>query len=318
MKKSFVAKLAVAALLALGSVTQAQDEAIPAVDAPSPETAQVEAQASVSDNVSVEGEIEYVAPVSPVEDSVVYDSAVLTTGSDCVGCGQQPMVQFNSPVAAGCSSCGSAGLAYAPMNYAPTNMGCNSCSTGCPTRTTGCSACNTGCSTCNTGCSTCNTGCSACNTGCSTGNAGCSACNTGCSTGNCGAIQTASYVQPATNCGCGQIGQVSYDQPIYQQPTVSSVPMTMVSTPTSVVTGSPIVNPAPAPAVYSPSTYTPTTYGAVNQVYAPVTSGCSSCGGGTTTAYAPVQSVGTSYFNTGCDTCTSTRGRLRGRVFRNR
>ena len=296
----FVVKLAVTALLALGSFTQAQDDAaIPAVDSPAPEAVQADNQASVSDNVSVQGQVELVAPVSP--EPVVYGSEVVS-GSGCIGCGQLLPTLNN------------------PMMTAPVSMGCNGCSTGCgsvqaatfvqPTTNCGC-------------------------TGCGSGQVGqvamqapvsnCSGCNqvayqapvSNCS--GCNQVAQVAYQQPATNCGCNnQVAQVAYDQPLYQQPTVTSVPTTLGSSPTSIVTG-PVVNPAPAPAMFTPAmTQSP--------VYTPVTStGCSSCGTAATT-YAP--SVGTSYFgnqggngyvSTGCNNCgTSTRGRRRGRIFRNR
>ena len=282
MKKTFVVKFAIAALLALGSFTQAQDTAIPAVDSLAPEAVQADNQPSVSDNVSVQGEVEMVAPVAP--ESVVYDSA-MTTGSDCVGCGQAVPQMLGNVVAA------------------PLTTGCTGCTSGCGTVQTATFAPTTSCGGCNQ----------------------VSQVAYQQPVANCGCNQVAqvAYQQPTTSCGCNnQVAQVAYDQPLYQQPTVSSVPTTLASTPTSVVT-SPIVNPAPAPAMYTPTTSYP------SPVYTPVTSGCSSCGTTATpmvsTNYA-TSSVGTSYFNsgytsTGCNNCgtqTQTRGRLRGRIFRNR
>jgi len=300
MKKTFVVKLAVAALLALGSFTQAQDDtAIPAVDSPATEAVQADNQASVSDNVSIEGEVELVAPVAP--ESVVYDSAVVSQ-SGCVGCGQvQPTANFaTAPVSVGCSSCTGCGSVPTATYTQPTsNCGCGQVAYQQPVSNCG-------------GCNSCN---QVTQVAYQQPVSNCGGCN------SCNQVAQVSYQQPVSSCGCNQVSQVSYDQPLYQQPTVSSVPTTLASTPTSIVM-SPVVNPAPAPAVYTPAMTTQ------SPVYTPVASGCTSCGGGATTSYAPT-SVGTSYFDggsyagtvsTGCDSCgtTGTRGRLRGRILRNR
>ena len=127
MKMNFVGKLAVAALLALGSISQAQEEAtsIPAVEALTPQAIDLEdGQQSVGDNdVVVEGEV---APVAPVPDSL--DMANASGGSTCLGCGQ----------ASGSVGCGQT----SPDLSAPAQLveslveldcweGCSQCASGC-------------------------------------------------------------------------------------------------------------------------------------------------------------------------------------------
>ncbi|MDG1873230.1 MAG: hypothetical protein P8J27_04925 [Mariniblastus sp.] len=113
MKKLLVVKLAVAALLALGSFSVAQDAATPTP----------EVQQSVSD-------AEAVAPVEPVADDGV--AVVGSSTSDCIGCGQA------APMVSGCNSCN---RRVASMR----TRRCNRCATPCAT------PCDNGCaSVCNT------------------------------------------------------------------------------------------------------------------------------------------------------------------------
>jgi hypothetical protein len=127
----------------------------------------------------------------------------------------------------------------------------------------------------------------------------CGSCGNSCS--GCGTIQATAYLQPTTSCGCSQILQVAYDQPIRQNPIVSSAPSNWVASPVSVVSGTrSFVNPAISPV--------PTT------VYAPTQCGCSTCGSG----YGPATTVGRGFLTGNCNDCVPTRGRIRGRIFRNR
>ena len=128
MKKMLVVKLAVAAMLVLGSLAQAQEKAV----SPTPDDGQAApAQDSASDAVADE-----VAPVQPVDESVI-SSAPIVSSSGCVGCGQAtpafgvPMTM--SPIAggpipmgcgSGCSGCGTVQMA-APMMQP--SIGCGSC-----------------------------------------------------------------------------------------------------------------------------------------------------------------------------------------------
>jgi hypothetical protein len=269
MKTKFVVKLAVAAVLALGSVAQAQEEAaaIPAVDAPVPvPVAAADVQQSVSDNVVVEGEVAFVAPVAPIQESVIFDPNA-AVGNACIGCGQ----------ASGCVGCGqsnpvfSAPLLSAPLLSAPLGSRINAFR-------------NQG---------------------------SCSSCD---SCSSCGVVQAAQFAPAqfvgapvASACAqgcdqCGQIGQIAFNQQVYQAP-ISSVPTTFASTPTSVVSGA-IGNPAPLPTTQ-------------------ILSGCGSAGcgspcGGQVTTCGAAPAVACNTCDT-CDTCQTGRTRLlRGRLFRNR
>ena len=231
MKKTFCATMAVAVLLVLVSLSQAQEKTsvIPSEDASIVEKAeaiQADSQASVSDQATVGDKAENVEPVLPVEEPGAANSQSSVGTSDCVGCGQaRPMFGTS-----GCSNCGS-------------NV--NNCS-------------------------------------------------------GCGTLQATAYLQPTNMCGCNQIGQVSYDQPIIQNQIISSTPSNWVASPVSVVAGtSSIVNPATSP---------------VPMRYAPTQCGCSPCGSG----YGPATTVGRGFLTGYCNDCVPTRGRVRGRFFRNR
>ena len=90
MKRTLIGKLAMVALLVLGSVSMAQ-EVTPVADI----------QASVSDNVVVQGEI---APAAvPVSQGLVMQS------SDCIGCSQTVSAPvFQPALTSGCTGCGTA------------------------------------------------------------------------------------------------------------------------------------------------------------------------------------------------------------------
>ena len=250
MKKSLIAKMAVAALLVLGSLSNAQEKKtpVPTEDNPVSDQAKIagaDSQESASDKAVVGGEAEPVAPIQPIEDSSLIDSNAAVGSSDCIGCGQATPT-FGAPPTIGCVGCGS------------------SC-TGCATNSIACYVQPIN--------------------NCDFGQIGC--CQIGCS-------QT----------GCGQIGQVVYDQPIYQGPIVSSVPTTTIATPVSVMTGAnSIVNPAPLPMTS----------------YAPIQSGgCTTCVTPMATSAVVTSPMNVTYVSGGCENCGRSRGRLRGRIFRNR
>lgn len=266
--KTFVFKLAVAVTLVLSSFSLAQDDKvlIPSVDNPTPEAAKdygADNQASVSDQETVGGKIEQVAPIQPVEDTVANVSKAVEATSGCVGCGQSCPI-FSALVVGGrCANC---------------NSGCGSISVA-------------------SNCGGCGQAQPMISSPCSTGCGSCRGCTTGCRT-----VRVGSCVQKIASCGCpcGQVGQVSYDQPTYQGPIVTSVPTTVVATPVSVVSGTgSIVNPIPNPTPLS-------ICGA----------GCNSCGTTVATIVDPKAAYGV--FGGGCSDCCRTRGRLRGRIFRNR
>ncbi len=257
MKKNFVVKLSIALMLALGTFSQAQEEtAIPTV--PSTETAQetpapvaqdADNQASASDNV-VEGEVasgESVTPVATGQEGVIYDANVVA----------------GAVMPSDCIGCGQATPMFGNMVGA---VGC--------------------------GCNTCDNGC-----------------------GNVSYVQPVTYNQPMTyaqpvtynqpvanmqpatfaqgyvqpanyvdsGCACNSgVAQVAYDQPVYRPAvaTINSQPVQPMGM--NVVSGisTSIVNPAPAPVVPSQPM---TTYAQP----AVTTTGCSSCGSGAVTNYAP-------------------------------
>lgn len=220
---------------------------------------------------------------------------------------------YSTPaVTSDCIGCGSAVTpGFAPMVASPMMTTPGVVSTG-MVPTAGCG----GCSTCGTGCSTCGTGCNSCGTG-------------------CGVVQTAAFV-PTSSCNsCGTIGQVTYDQPLYQSveatatpamtssPVVTAAPVPApVATSTSVMTAPMTTYPAPVTSTCSgcsspaPMTTYPAPAPAVTNYVAPATMGCSSCG---TTAPAMTSYAPATTYSTGCNDCTTTRsGFLRGRILNRR
>ena len=308
MKNSFVVKFAAVALLAFGSLAQAQDDT-PAPDAvaDSPVAAAVvdaaDAQESVSDTTlpaaSVEGQV--ISPVEPIVDGAPLNQGIMIgTPSDCVGCGQ--VMPYATPVmntsgcCGGCNTgCGSqmsyvqpasymqpATYSYAqqPVSYvqpasyvAPMQSGCGTCASA-------------------------------------------------------GTVSTVAYQTPAT--------QQSFGSVISAAPIVTSgVPASTVSTPSSIVTAAPApvysqpyttgtttgcagcsggVVSNPAPRSYGPGllpTVGTTNYATPSYATSTplVTSGCSTCG--TTAVAAPVST---------CNNCPQQGRRLLGggRLLRNR
>ena len=138
MKRTLLAKLAMVALLAFGTISQAQEEAAPpAADDATSELLVSDSQASVSDNVVVEGEVELAPAAAPATTSdcigCTGTAAPAFQSSDCVGCASAVTPVVASPCATGCGDCVGCGCqsgcgTVSTAAYVPVETSCSSCS----------------------------------------------------------------------------------------------------------------------------------------------------------------------------------------------